>query len=250
MFDAEARFSKTENVPRLGDEDTPQPEVERFYNFWYDFDSWRSFEYLDEDVPDDSADRDQKRHIERKNLNQRKKKKTEDTARLRGLVDTALSLDPRIVKFRKEAAAKKNAKRNEREAEEKRKKEEDAKRKEEEDRLKKEKEEAEKAERADAKKAKEAAKNAVKKNKRVVRSAVKDANYFADGAPDPKTIDTVLNDVDGLLTKIEPDELQALTNKLNGQKDASAIKGIYRGEFERLKSAGKIKDGEMSSLAG
>lgn len=248
VFDAEARFSKTPDVPRLGDADAKQPDVEHFYNYWYDFDSWRSFEYLDEDVPDDSADRDQKRHIERKNLNQRKKKKTEDTARLRSLVDTALSLDPRIVRFRKEASAKKNAKRNEREAEEKRRKEEESKRKEEEEKLKKQKEEAEKAERADAKKAKEAAKNAVKKNKRVVRNAVKDANYFVDGEPSPARIDAVLNDVDALLAKLEADELQSLTGKLSGLKDQAKIKGVYKEEVERLRSTGKVKESEMSTL--
>ena len=248
VFDAEARFSKQENVPRLGGEGSEQKDVEYFYNFWYDFDSWRSFEYLDEDVPDDSADRDQKRHIERKNFNQRKKKKAEDTARRRNLVDTALSLDPRIGKFRKEAAAKKNAKKNEREAEEKKRKEEETKRKEEEEKLKKEKEEAEKVERADAKKAKEAAKNAVKKNKRVVRGAVKDANYFVEGEPSSSSIDAVLNDVDVLLGKLEPDELQTLTNKLSGQKDGAKIKNLYKEEVERVKGAGKAKDGEMSSL--
>ena len=248
VFDAEARFSKTDDVPRLGNDSTSQEAVEHFYNYWYAFDSWRTFEYLDEDVPDDSADRDQKRHIERKNLNQRKKKKTEDTARLRSLVDTALSLDSRIVKFRKEAAAKKNAKRNEREAEEKRKKEEEAKKKEEDERLKKEKEEAEKAERAESKKAKEAAKNAVKKNKRVVRGAVKDANYFAEGEASPQTIEKVLNDVDALIAKLDPDELQRLTGALNGKKDKGEIQKAYKDEVDRLKEAGKIKDGEMASL--
>ena len=199
-------------------------------------------------MPDDSADRDQRRHIERKNLNQRKKKKTEDTARLRNEVDVAMSLDPRIGKFRKEAATKKNAKRNEREAEEKRKKEEDAKRKEEEEKLAKEKEEAEKAERAQGKKAKEAAKTAVKKNKRVVRAAVKDANYFVEGTPGAAQIAKAEADIDVLLSKLEPDELQAFTGKLSGEKDTTIIKQRYGEEVDRLVKAGKAKDSEMGAF--
>ena len=250
VFESEARFSKTEPTPRLGNAETSQEDVENFYDFWLKhFDSWRTFEYLDEDVPDDSADRDQRRHIERKNVNQRKKKKTEDTTRLRNLVETALSLDPRIVKFRKEASAKKNAKKNEREAEEKRRREEDAKRKEEDDRLRKEAEETEKAQRAESKKAKEAAKNAVKKNKRVVRGAVKDANYLTEGEPSPSHIDAVLNDVDALLAKVEADEVQALTSNLNLSKDAVTTKATFKKEVDRLIAAGKVESGQLKSLA-
>lgn len=50
VFDREGRFSNTLPVPSLGDEKTPRKEVEAFYNFWYSFDSWRSFEYQDKDA--------------------------------------------------------------------------------------------------------------------------------------------------------------------------------------------------------
>ena len=82
VFAAEGRFSKTKPVPQLGTEKSEKGEVEEFYNFWFAFDSWRSFEYLDEEVPDDNENRDQKRHQERKNNNARKKRKVEDSARL------------------------------------------------------------------------------------------------------------------------------------------------------------------------
>lgn len=249
MFDSEARFSKTQPVPRLGDDKSTKEEVERFYNSWYNFDSWRSFEYQDEDVPDDSADRDQKRHIERKNLNARKKKKTEDTARLRKLVDDALSLDDRIAKFRKQEKEQKNKKRNEREAEAKRAAEEAAKKKEEDQRLQKEKEAAEKAEKADSKKAKEAAKNAVKKNKRVIRNAVKDANYFVlEGDVSPSQTQSALDDVDAMLNRMEPDEVAALTVKLGSEKGRAKLLEVFKQEEQRLVAAGKFKDGEVKSL--
>ncbi|KAI7555826.1 DnaJ-domain-containing protein, partial [Hortaea werneckii] len=102
VFESEGRFSKVQPVPQLGGPDASREQVEEFYNFWYNFDSWRSFEYLDEDVPDDNEGRDQKRHQERKNLNARKKRKVEDNQRLRKLLDDTMAQDERIKKFRQE----------------------------------------------------------------------------------------------------------------------------------------------------
>lgn len=250
VFESEGRFSNVHPVPKLGNENSSKEEVEHFYNFWYNFDSWRSFEYLDEDVPDDNESRDQKRHVERKNANARRKRKSEDTARLRKLVDECLALDERIKKFRQQEHAQKNKRRLEKEAEQKRLAEEAAKAKEEQARLQAEKEAAEKAEKAESKKAKEAAKNAAKKNKRVIRGAVKEANYFHSGGDAPASqIDRALNDVDVLITKLDNEEIAALTAKLNGKKDAVAIKQIYQDEVSRLAGAGKLKDGELPSLS-
>ncbi|KAF2500665.1 DnaJ-domain-containing protein [Lophium mytilinum] len=250
VFEAEGRFSRNQPVPKLGNDKSTKPDVEHFYNFWYNFDSWRSFEYQDEDVPDDNENRDQKRHVERKNQNARRKKKTEDTARLRKLVDDALALDERIKKFRQAEHAQKNKKRLEKEAAAKREAEEAAKAKEEEAKLKAEQEVAEKAAKADGKKAKEAAKNAAKKNKRVVRGATKEANYFhSGGAATAAQIDSALNDTDLIITKIDNEELAALTAKLNGKKDPTEIKQIFLDEVKGLVSAGKLKEGEAKSLA-
>jgi hypothetical protein len=54
IFEREARFSKKTPVPGLGKMDDGKEAVEAFYNFWYDFDSWRSFEYLDKEVNEGS----------------------------------------------------------------------------------------------------------------------------------------------------------------------------------------------------
>jgi len=250
VFEAEGRFSNKQPVPKLGNENSTKEEVEAFYNFFYNFDSWRTFEYLDEDVPDDNENRDQKRHVERKNANARRKKKSEDIARLRKLVDDCLALDTRIKKFQQEDRAKKNKRRDEKEAELKRLAEEAAKKKEEEARLAAEKEAAEKAQKAEGKKAKEAAKNAAKKNKRVVRGAVKEANYFhAAGDAPAAQIESAINDVDLVITKIDNEELAALTSKLNGKKDASEITKIFQEEVKRLVGAGKLNEGETKSLS-
>lgn len=248
VFKSEARFSKTHPVPSFGDVNASKQQVEEFYDFWYAFDSWRSFEYLDEDVPDDTDSRDQRRHTERKNANARKKKKAEDNARLRKLLDEASAGDERIKKFRQEANAAKNQKRAEKEAAEKRAAEEAQAKKEAEAKAAAEAEAAAKADREAGKKAKEAAKNAVKKNKRVLKGSVKDANYFT-ADPSASHIDAVLGDVELVQVKIDPDEIAALAGKLNGLKVADEIKGVWSAEVKRLVDAGKLKDGEASRLA-
>lgn len=249
MFKAESRFSKVQPVPQFGDANSSKEQVEDFYNAWYNFDSWRTFEYLDEDVPDDNENRDQKRHVERKNANARRKKKAEDNARLRKLVDDCMAGDERIKKFRKEASAAKNKKKFEREAAEKQAAEEARLKKEAEEAAKKEAEEKAKVDREASKKAKEAAKNAVKKNKRVLKGSIKDANYFVEGEPSVATIDAVLGDVELVQAKIDPDEIAALAAKLNGLKVSGEIKSVWKDEVTRLVGAGKLKEGDAKSLA-
>lgn len=249
VFKSEGRFSRIQPVPKFGDKNSTKEEVDEFYNFFYNFDSWRSFEYQDEDVPDDNENRDQKRHMERKNNNARKKKKTEDSARLRKLVDDAMAGDERIKIFRQEANAAKNKKRLEREAAEKKAFEEAKAAKEAEEQAKKEAEEKAKAEKEQGKKAKEAAKAAVKKNRRVLKGSVKDANYFVEGEPSAAVIDAVLNDVELVQGKVDPDEVAALAGKLNGLKVSAEIKSVWSEEVKRLVAAGKLKEGDAQTLA-
>ncbi|PSR93996.1 DnaJ domain-containing protein [Coniella lustricola] len=248
-FKAEGRFSKNHPVPPFGDANATYEEVDAFYNFWYNFDSWRSFEYLDEDVPDDNENRDQKRHMERKNANTRKKRKAEDNARLRKMVDDCMAGDERIRRFKKEQNAAKNKKKIEREAAEKKAAEEARLKKEAEEKAAKEAEEKAKADRESSKKAKEAAKNAVKKNKRVLKGSVKDANYFASGDASAAQIDAVLTDVELVQGKIDPDEIAALAGKLNGLKVADEIKTVWKDEVARLVDAGKLKEGEAKTMS-
>lgn len=255
VFESEGRFSKTQPVPKIGGENSPKEDVERFYNFWYNFDSWRSFEYQDEDVPDDNENRDQKRHVERKNNNARKKKKTEDTARLRQLVDDCLAGDDRIKQFRKQERAGKDKKRLEREEAERRAAEESRKAKEEEERVKKEKEIADKAEKAEGKKAKDAARNAAKKNKRVLKSSVKDANYLLPPAnlPSPQRVDDVLNDVEFIMAKLDNEGLAALAAQFvdgNGGSVHVDVAAVWTAEVQKLIGKGAIKAGEVKVLGG
>ncbi|AMD21970.1 HFR115Wp [Eremothecium sinecaudum] len=216
VFDAESRFSKKQPVPSLGNMETLKEEVEKFYAFWNRFDSWRSFEFLDEEVPDDSSNRDHKRYVERKNIAARNKKKTADNARLAKLVERAMFEDPRIRKFKEEEKKEKERKKWEREAgaraeaEAKAKAEAEAKLKAEEEAA------AAAAAKVDKKKAKEAAKAAKKKNKRAIRSAPKEADYFGDA--DKATI--IDEQVSLIVDSIDDEQLSELANKIKDQPKA------------------------------
>lgn len=220
VFEREARFSKQTPVPSLGTKDSTKEEVDDFYNFFYNFDSWRSFEYLDSEVNEGSDNRDEKRYTEKKNRNERARRKKEDNARLRNLVDKALSLDPRIKAFRAAERAAREAKKNkgrpgvpgakgaaEVAAEEQRKKEAEKAAKEQ-----AEKEQAEKVERDAAKKVREAAKKNLKKEKKTIRNIITGANYFQpEGTtPSASVLDKQLTALDALCASLEPEQVLSL----------------------------------------
>ncbi|EMR09585.1 hypothetical protein PNEG_02170 [Pneumocystis murina B123] len=244
VFESEARFSNQHPVPSLGNEYSTKEEVEKFYNFWYNFDSWRSFEYLDKDIPDDSYNRNNKRYQERKNKADRTKRKTEDTARLRALIDTCLSLDPRIKKFKQEEKAAKAAKKQEsrtnaQETHEKLiKEEEERKKKEMEEQLRKEE-----------KKAKEIQKKAIKKNKKIIKQSLKTANYFYTGENVPlDVIDNVLADAELILQKI-PLEQMTFTKALEETTQAENIHAIFKACIKKLIEEKVIEVSDLKVLS-
>lgn len=108
-FEGNARWSEKRNVPLLGDDNSPREQVERFYAFWYEFESWREFSYLDEEEKEKGADREERRWIEKQNKAARAKLKKEEMARIRSLVDLAYANDPRIQRFKQEDKDKKLA---------------------------------------------------------------------------------------------------------------------------------------------
>ncbi|KAJ1920655.1 hypothetical protein H4219_001214 [Mycoemilia scoparia] len=142
------------------------------------FDSWRSFEYLDEEK-ERVENRDEKRWHEKKNKAQRQKRKNEDNARIRKLVAQALAQDPRIEKYKNEEKIAKEKKRQEREEASRRAIELDKKRQEEE-RLKELRLEEEKKKKLeDGKKEKERKKKELRKLRQDVRKIFEDMNYLS-----------------------------------------------------------------------
>lgn len=245
FFESEARFSNKKPVPSLGDADTPKKEVDAFYSFWYSFDSWRTFEFLDEDVPDDTANRDHKRYIERKNVAARKKKKTEDNKRLIDLVKRASAEDPRIKLFKEAEKKEKERKKWEREAGSRKAAEEAALKKEAEEKAKAAAEAEAKTAKESSKKAKEAAKNAKKKNKRNIRNSVKDAEYFGE-AGNATAIDA---DVDVLIESFDDLQLSSVAGKITENNSADNVKATLNEIASELVGAGKVSASSLKYFA-
>ncbi|KAJ2689097.1 Zuotin [Coemansia spiralis] len=220
VFAREARFSNVQPVPVLGDDSTAREEVEQFYNFWYSFDSWRSFEYLDKEDVSGGGNRDDKRYNDAKNRKERATRKKEDIQRVRTLVDNALKVDPRMARFKEEDKLKRNSKRNAREEEIKRAAEE-----------KKAAEEAAKKAEANAamaeeeqKKARQQAHKQLKKEQRALKIAFKSMNFFAPAGATP-------SDADIAATTEKLDKITA------AKTDAEALVAV-RTELEAAHAAG------------
>lgn len=153
--------------------------MDDFYNFWYEFVSWREYSYLDEEDKDKGQDREERRWIEKQNKTIRIKRKKEEMSRIRSLVDLSYNNDPRIVKFRNDDKEKKlaakRAKMNVVQAA-----------RAEEDRIVREAQAAKKeAELAEQKRIeairleKEQIKRALKKERKLLRDTTKEQNYYS-----------------------------------------------------------------------
>lgn len=153
--------------------------MDNFYNFWYEFESWREYSYLDEEDKDKGQDREERRWIEKQNRTIRIKRKKEEMSRIRQLVDLAYNNDPRIVKFRNDdkerKLAAKRAKMSVAQAA-----------RAEEERLvrealvaKKEAEAAEQKRIEQIRQEKEQQKRALKKERKLLRDTAKEASYYS-----------------------------------------------------------------------
>ncbi|XP_077120839.1 dnaJ homolog subfamily C member 2 [Ranitomeya variabilis] len=229
VFDRNNRWSNKKNVPRLGSFGTSIEDVDAFYSFWYNFDSWREFSYLDEEEKEKAECRDERRWIEKQNRAARAQRKKEEMNRIRTLVDNAYSSDPRIKKFKEEEKARK-------EAEKKAKA--DARRKEQEEkeklrqaeleaaRLAKEKEEEEARQQALVlKKEKEIQKKAIKKERQRLRTTCKNWNYFSENEADSVKM---MEDVEKLCDRLELISLQSLNEALSGSSKEESKSAVEK----------------------
>merc|ERR1711976_875537 len=110
VFERNKRWAVKTPVPLLGDMESSRENVDRFYSYWYDFDSWRAYSYLDDKDKEPAGAKWERREIDKINKAQRKERKAEETKRIRRLVDNAYNSDPRIAKFREEEKNEKLAK--------------------------------------------------------------------------------------------------------------------------------------------
>lgn len=224
VFKRNARWSESKKpVPQLGDELTERVKVEEFYDFWYNFSSWREFSYLDEEDKEKGQDRDERRWIEKQNKAIRLQRKKEEGARIRALVDLAYNNDPRVVKFKKEDKDKKlAAKRAKQDAYQAQKAEEE--------RLAKEAALAkQKAAEAEQKRIeniqleKEKLKRALKKERKLLRDTAKANDYYVT---DEKDRLKHLEGVEKLCESLKLQELQDFNKDLVSEGQAAFVKAL------------------------
>jgi DnaJ homolog subfamily C member 2 len=235
-FKLNSRWSEKKNVPLLGTEESERSHVERFYDFWYDFQSWREYSYLDEEDKDKGQDRDERRWIDKQNKQMRLKKKKEEMARIRQLVDLAYNNDPRIVKFKREEKDKKLAAKKAKQtaaqaqkAEEERQAKEVAAAK-----LKAAEEEQKRIEQLQ--KEREIQKRALKKERKALRDFAKSNDYFVtDGSDKIKNIE----DLEKICEAFKLLELQDLNKRI--QDNLSQGQQVF---FEAVNVMEKQQDEE------
>ena len=249
FFENEGRFSNKQPVPKFGDETSSKEQVEEFYEFWYNFGSWRTFEYLDKEPADDTDNRDSKRYQERKNKTDRAKRKTEDTGRLRKAIDTALAGDIRLKKFKDMAKAEREAKKKEAEQAAKKQKEDARNAARLAAQRKKAQEEPEEDELDDDAESPQEAIQAklVAKYQPDVKLSIKKCNYFYDGLVSPQRVDVVLTDVDTLFAHATEDDLSTLVGKLKtlGFDDREAVRQAFDDSSNSLVSRSAVKQDDF-----
>uniref|UniRef100_A0A6I8Q4C6 DnaJ homolog subfamily C member 2 n=1 Tax=Xenopus tropicalis TaxID=8364 RepID=A0A6I8Q4C6_XENTR len=215
VFERNSRWSNKKNIPKLGDMNSCIEEVDGFYSFWYNFDSWREFSYLDEEEKEKAECRDERRWIEKQNRAARAQRKKEEMIRIRTLVDNAYSSDPRIKKFKEEEKARKEAEKKAK-ADARRKEQEEKERQKQAEleavRLAKEKEEEEARQQALLiKKEKEIQKKAIKKERQRLRTSCKNWNYFSDNEAESVKM---MEEIEKLCDRLELASLQSLNESL------------------------------------
>ncbi|KAK3864990.1 hypothetical protein Pcinc_029363 [Petrolisthes cinctipes] len=251
VLERNARWSIRKHVPLLGKPDDSKQKVDRFFAFWYDFDSWREFSYLDEEEKEKGQDREERRWIEKQNKAERARRRKEEMTRLRRLVDNIYACDPRIVRFKEEEKERKLAlKRAKAEAIRLKFEEEERIRKEAEEieRKKKEAEDAElKAKQDQEKKERDALKKAYKKERKALRTLCKDHNYYTES--DSERVD-VMTEVELLCEALELMAIENLNTKLADANDDIAAREVILEQVNEVRNKIRKEREEVAAAAG
>ncbi|PRP88641.1 hypothetical protein PROFUN_02737 [Planoprotostelium fungivorum] len=172
IFKKVSKFSQNKKVPHIGDDSTKIETVQRFYEWWYNFKSWRDFSFLDEFDQSEAESRDERRWMEKQNERERRKYKQAEAAKILKLTEYAEKVDPRLVREREIEKNQKNKAKESRDKAQREKKE-ALERAAAEERAKKEEEDKKKAEESSAqKKAKALADKKLRKSRNRLRTAV------------------------------------------------------------------------------
>ncbi|XP_044744684.1 dnaJ homolog subfamily C member 2-like isoform X1 [Coccinella septempunctata] len=250
-FDLNSRWSEKQKVPKLGGPDSTREEVEKFYNYWYDFKSWREYSYEDEEDKEKCTDRDERRYVDKLNKAERLRKKKEEMARIRTLVDLAYNNDPRIAKFKQDDKDRKLAAKRAKQTAAQIKKEE-AERALREAQLAIEKAEAAERARIEAKRQeREAQKKLLKKERKALRDICKSNNYYADN---PEQNLAHMTALESICENMNINELEQLNKEIKSKgktaflKAVTKINSLIENERKAMLEASRPKSAENKNL--
>ena len=113
VFARNKRFAVKTPVPDLGGPDATEDEVERFYQYWHRFESWRDFtieaqELAEMDI-EDATCREEKRWMQKEVSKKARVLKRKELARIQTLVERAQAADPRAIRFKAAKKARREA---------------------------------------------------------------------------------------------------------------------------------------------
>lgn len=244
VFDRNARWSVIQPVPELGSDQTPYKQVEKFYDFWRSFKSWREFTYDSEYDIEKAESREERRWMERQNDKKASVLKKKDFARILSLVELAYKRDPRLARYRREIREEKERAKREKE-------EEKIKREEEKKRLAEEEEAKRKADAEEKRKQKDKDRKALKKYRTKLRDLCTIYNNLVKAEGGKKSGKTMLHDddVQFVSAKMEKDDLQALCTKLDKAKTSEPeFRQIFEENMSILKGETAAASEKLAQL--
>lgn len=233
-------------MPNLGNENSDITYVNDFYNFWYNFDSWREYSYLDEEEKEKGENREERRWMEKQNKAARAQRKKEEMQRIRQLVDNAYQCDPRIAKFKEEEKQKKlEQKLAKQESIRQKQLEEERVRKEieEKERLEKlEKENELKAKKSEEKRQKEAIKKQIRKERKLLETLFENFNYFAEN--DTKRVEN-MSEFDKIVKIFSLEELKTFREHFESLDNEKCKRDLF---FEEVRKMNSKLESERNSM--
>lgn len=248
VFERNKRWSVKQNVPSLGNDASTRSQVEAFYGYWYNFNSWREFSYLDEEDKEKGENRDERRWLDRQNKAARQQRRKVENQRIRQLVDNAYSCDPRVAKFREEDKQRRLDMKKARQDEIRQKIErEEAERAriEGEERAKKvAAEEEEKRKRLEEKKQREQAKKEVKKIVKGLEEIFKANEYFVSN---PKDKVRHIEDLDRITKMLSLVEVKEFKSEMEQFDDFTTRQNLFLKRVDRVN--GIVEEEKRQSLA-
>ncbi|KPM11685.1 dnaJ-like protein subfamily C member 2-like protein, partial [Sarcoptes scabiei] len=207
-------------VPLLGEKDSSFDEINNFYNFWYNFESWREYSYLDEEEKEKGENRYERRYIEKQNKAARNQRKKEEMQRIRQLVDNAYQCDPRVSRFKEDEKKRKNEIKLAKQASIKAQKAEEERlqreKEEEEIAAKRRLEEEERQLKEQERKHKEAIKKRTKREIKSIENILEQNNYFTN---DAKIRIDIMKDFDKLCKMSSLEQIVALREQMESLSD-------------------------------